>query len=39
MPNMDVTEQAARDISAYLYTLGENEGWIVAIIRDLRTGN
>jgi cytochrome c1 len=27
MPNMDVTEQAARDISAYLYTLDEDQRW------------
>jgi cytochrome c1 len=24
MPNMDVTEQDARDMAAYLYTLGDN---------------
>lgn len=37
MPNMGVTEQAAQDIAAYLYTLQEDDGWIVAFSRYWRT--
>lgn len=37
MPNMGVTEQDAQDIAAYLYTLQDDEGWMVAVYRYWRT--
>jgi cytochrome c1 len=33
MPDMGVTEQAARDMGAYLYTLQDDEGWMAAVLR------
>jgi cytochrome c len=38
MPNMGVTEQDALDISAYLYTLQNDDGWMIAMLRSWRTG-
>jgi cytochrome c len=37
MPNMGVTEGDAQDIAAYLYTLQDDEGWMVAFYRYWRT--
>jgi cytochrome c1 len=37
MPNMGVTEQAAQDIGAYLYTLHADETWLAAFFRYWRT--
>ena len=37
MPNMGVTEPAAQDIAAYLYTLQDDDGWMAAFIRYWQT--
>jgi cytochrome c len=37
MPNMGVTEEDAEDIAAYLYTLQDDEGWLIGVYRYWRT--